>query len=83
MGGAAPELSTRIKYMILSVDGDTDKAKIRQFVDREMLAGDSRALRNKVAEIQPDIDMTFYPEGSSKPIQIPVQLNFLYPDLNT
>lgn len=82
MGGAAPELSTRIKYMILSVDGDTDKAKIRQFVDREMLAGDSRALRNKVAEIQPDIDMTFYPEGSDKPVQIPVQLNFLYPDLN-
>ena len=82
MGGAAPELSTRIKYMILSVDGDTDKAKIRQFVDREMLAGDSRALRNKVAEIQPDIDMTFYPEGSDKPVSIPISISFLYPDVS-
>ena len=81
-GGNAPELSTRIKYMILSVDGDQDKAKIRQFVDREMLAGDSRALRNKVAEIQPDIDMTFYPDGSDKKVSVPVTLSFLYPDIS-
>lgn len=82
MGGASPELSTRIKYMILSVDGDTDKANIRAFVDREMLAGDSRFLRNKVAEIQPDIDMTFMPEGASRPVSIPVTVQFLYPDVS-
>lgn len=81
-GNNVPELSTRIKYMILSVDGDQDKVNIRKFVDQEMLAGDSRALRNKIAEIQPDIDMVFYPEGSDKPVSIPVNLNFLYPDVS-
>lgn len=75
-----PELSTTLKYMILSVDGDQDKTAIRKFVDYEMLAGDSRSLRNKVAEIQPDVDMSFYPEGSNKPVSIPITLNFLYPD---
>lgn len=80
MGGAAPELTTRIKYMILSVDGNQDKAAIRSFVDHEMLAGDSRALRNKINEIQPDVDMTFIPDGSDRPVSIPIGLNFLYPD---
>lgn len=80
MSGNLPELSTRIKYMILSVDGDEDRVAVRKFVDQEMLAGDSRFLRKKVAELQPDIDMVFYPEGSDKPVQVPITLNFLYPD---
>ena len=78
--GNLPELSTRVKYMILSVDGETDRAAIRKFVDQEMLAGDSRFLRNKVAEIQPDIDMVFYPDGSDKPVQVPISIQFIYPD---
>lgn len=81
-GGNVPELTTRLKYMILSVDGETDRTKVRAFVDKEMLAGDSRFLRNKVNEIQPDVDMVFYPEGSDKPVNIPISLNFLYPDIS-
>ena len=36
--GASPELSTRIKYMILSVDGEEDRKVIREFVDNELLS---------------------------------------------
>ena len=79
---ASPELSTRMKYMILSVNGETDKKAIRDFVDKQFLARDSRAFRKYVNEIQPDMDMRFYPEdGPEEGVEIPIQLSFLYPDI--
>ena len=77
----SPELSTRLKYMVLSVDGNTEVKAIREFVDNGFLARDSRAFRSYVAEIQPDVDLTFYPEeGPEKGVTIPLGINFLWPD---
>tara|TARA_A100001515_G_scaffold122377_1_gene105866 strand:- start:2444 stop:3187 length:744 start_codon:yes stop_codon:yes gene_type:complete len=77
----SPELSTRLKYMITSVDGDSDTKTIREFVDNRFLARDSRAFRTYVSEIQPDIDLTFYPDnGPEKGVTIPLGVNFLWPD---
>lgn len=75
-----PELTTRLKYMILSVDGNEDKKTVREFVDKELLSLDSRALRKEINRIQPDIDLTFYPEGVEEGVSIPIGVNFLYPD---
>lgn len=77
---ASPELSTRLKYMIVSVEGRRDKKDIREFVDNYLLAQDSRALREYVREIQPDVDLTFFPDGSSDRVNIPIGLNFFWPD---
>ena len=76
-----PELTTRLKYMITSVNGDTDKKTIREFVDNYFLAKDSRALREYIRQVQPDIDMTFIPEGEDTPVTVPMTATFLYPDL--
>jgi hypothetical protein len=54
----APEMTTRLKYMILSVDGDSDRGKIKAFVDT-MPSRDSVAFRKHVRDNTPDIDMTF------------------------
>ena len=78
----SPEISTRLKHMILSVDGDDKVENIRSFVDNEMLAADSRAFRKYASEIQPDVDMVFYPEDSDKAVQIPITVTFLWPDIN-
>ncbi len=75
-----PELTTRLKYMILSVDGNSDTKTVRDFVDKDLLSLDSRALRKKINEIQPDIDLTFYPDGVEEGVNIPIGINFLYPD---
>lgn len=76
------ELSTRIKYMIISVNGEVDRAAIRNFVDKQMLARDARAFRKYVNKIQPDIDMRFYPEdGPEDGAQIPISVSFLWPDV--
>ena len=78
----APELSTRIKYMILSVDGESDRAKVRSWVDNAFLARDSREFRKYIAELQPDVDMKFYPDnGPEEGVQIPINTSFLWPDL--
>ena len=66
--------------MIKSVDGNSDVNTVRAFVDKELLSLDSRALRKKINEIQPDIDLTFYPDGVEEGVNIPIGINFLYPD---
>ena len=78
---ASPELSTRLKYMIISVGGNRETKDIRQFVDNQLLARDSRALREYVKEVQPDVDLTFFPDGSNSKVSIPVGLSFFWPDI--
>mgnify|MGYP003348060084 CR=1 FL=1 len=78
---SSPELSTRLKYIITSVEGKRDRKDIREFVDNYLLAQDSRALREYIREIQPDVDLTFFPDGSDDRINIPIGISFFWPDL--
>jgi len=76
-----PDNSTRLKFMITEVDGDSKKGTIRKFVDNYFLARDSRAFRAYVASIQPDVDLTFYPEGGPEGgVEIPIGISFLWPE---
>ena len=78
-----PELSTRLKHIILSVNGDETPATIREFVDKYMLARDSRALREHIKAFQPDIDLKFNYESSDgveREVSLPMTVNFFWPD---
>ena len=77
---SSPELSTRLKYLITSVEGKTDKKDIREFVDNYLLAKDSRALREYVKELQPDVDLTFFSNDGNNKINIPIGVSFFWPD---
>jgi len=77
----SPEISTRLKYIITSVNGERDKKDIRNFVDNYLLAKDSKALRNYIKEIQPDVDLTFFPDGSSDRVNIPIGVSFFWPEI--
>jgi hypothetical protein len=77
---ASAELSTRLKYIITSVGDDRDPKTIREFVDNQLLARDSRELRKHIAETQPDIDLTFFPDGNTERVDIPVGIKFFWPD---
>jgi hypothetical protein len=76
----SPELSTRMKYMITSVNGNRETKYIRDFVDKHLLARDSKALRKHIKDFQPDVDLTFFPDGDSDRINIPIGLKFFWPD---
>lgn len=77
---SSPELSTRLKYIITSIGNNRDNKDIREFVDN-MLARDSRALREYIREVQPDVDLTFFPNGSNEKITLPIGLSFFWPDI--
>lgn len=76
---ASPELTTRLKYMITSVGGNREAKTIRQFVDNQLLARDSRSFREHIRNTQPDIDLKFYTD-SGEEVAIPITLNFFWPD---
>lgn len=77
------EVTTRLKYVIKAIDGDEDRAKIKSFVDRELLARDSLAFREFIKKNTPDLDMTFNFEsedtGYSERMAIPLGVDFFYP----
>jgi len=77
------DLTTRMKYMITSVNGDRDQKNIRDFIDNYLLAPDARSLRQYYSQISPDIDMKYKPNDENyvgEGIDIPIGLNFFWPD---
>ena len=76
---SSPELSTRLKYIITSVNGSDDTKDIRNFVDNFLLARYSRALREHIRETQPDVDLNVV-LGSGEEVKVPIGLNFFWPD---
>jgi hypothetical protein len=78
------DVTTRLKYMITSINGDRESKSIRDFVDNYLLAPDARSFREYYNKIQPDIDLKFIPEDENyvgEGITVPVSLNFFWPDL--
>jgi len=81
---SSTEYSTRLKYMILSVDGDYERKTVRQFVDNQLLARDAKALRDYIKEIQPDVDLVFDLENEAGDVEggvkVPIGITFFWPD---
>jgi len=77
----SPDLTTRLKYIIQSINGDRERKTIREFVDQALLAQDSRALRKYISEITPDVDLTFFPYGNENKVDIPIGVRFFWPDI--
>jgi hypothetical protein len=80
--GIGYDLTTRLKYQIVSIDGDSKRASINSFVENEFLSRDSMAFRNEVSRIMPDVDMTstyIDSEGTEKEFTVPMTVTFLWP----
>ena len=81
---SSPELTTRLKHVIQSVNGDRTQKVIRDFVDKQFLARDARAFRNHLDTIMPDIDLTFdltFSDGTVvEDATVPIGVNFFWPD---
>ena len=80
---ASKELTTRLKTAILSVDDSYEIKDVENFVDNELFAMDSRALRNYMAEVMPDIDLSweFVSEetGRAEEMTLPIGVGFFWP----
>jgi hypothetical protein len=78
--GYNTEISTRLRYTIIEVDGDNKPETITAF-SQNMLARDSVALRNYIQEISPDIDLTSEIQigGEAVSVSIPLTVEFFWP----
>lgn len=81
--GTSPEVTTRLKRMIVSVDGIEDRQSINKFVDHDFLSKDSLSLRNYVKELTPDVDMAFdftcTECNHEERVGIPLAVSFFWP----
>jgi hypothetical protein len=81
--GVDRALTTRLKHIIIAVDGETGRAAVNNFVDNELFAQDSRALRSYMKDIAPDLDMTFTfiseETGEASELAIPMDVSFFWP----
>lgn len=77
------EITTRYRRIIVEVSGNRDIGYISNFVVNQLRAADSKALRKYLAEITPDLDLTFdYVSpftGDTEALKIPFGINFFYP----
>ena len=80
-GSSTGELTTRLKNIITSVDGNVDRSYINNFVDNEFLSIDSLEFRKHMATVTPDIDMTttIMVDGEETEVTIPVTVRFFWP----
>ena len=77
------EATTRLKHIITSVNGSSEKKDIREFVDYGLLARDARALREEYTRVSPDLDLKIYytdSNGVDQEATLPITVNFFWPD---
>jgi hypothetical protein len=79
------EITTRLKYVIQSVDGDDDKNAIRKFIETELVAKDTLELRKHIKANIPSIDMTFQFDclncNHSERMDVPMTVQFFWPSI--
>ena len=78
---ASPEITTRMRYMLVSVDGDDKQTTLNDF-SQNMLARDAYAFRQEVKRLSPDIDMSTEVDmgGEMVTVTIPMTTNFFWPN---
>lgn len=79
----SPEITTRLRVAILSINGNEDRMEIKRFVD-SMLTLDSKALRDEISKVSPDIEMHFAFQceecgHSEERMNMPLGINFFWP----
>jgi hypothetical protein len=81
--GSTSEVTTRLKYMIISVNDNSDRGYVNNWVTNQFLAKDIKAFRTYVKSISPDLNLKFEfvseVTGEAEALDIPFGINFFYP----
>lgn len=81
--GVDKEITTRLRNIVVSVDGNSDREVVNKFINTELLSKDSFELRKFLRKHTPDIDMMYNFEcnscSKSNNIPIPLTAEFFWP----
>jgi hypothetical protein len=82
-GNVSSDATSRLRAMILSVNGDNNKGKIWQFVEN-LLVKDARYLREQYRSMIPDVNfkvqLTCTCSSDPVTVRMPIGANFFWPD---
>ena len=80
--GVNYQMTTRMKKIISSVDGDDELATVNKFVDKEFLSQDALAFRKHLVSITPDVDMMANVKGEDgveREVAVVLTAQFFWP----
>ena len=78
----ATNMTSRMKRMIVSIDGNSERAAIINFVDTELLSVDALEIRRYLASITPDVNMmttATYADGTEGEVAVTITAQFFWP----
>ena len=82
--GNTSDVTTRLRYTIVAVDGNVDKVEIKKFVENELTSRDSFELRKLIKERTPDVDLNFDFKceqcNHEERIGVPLTVQFFWPE---
>ena len=81
-GGLVQSMTSRMKRLVTSVDGDSSRTAINKFVDNELLSVDSLEIRKFINSINPDVDMTTtatFEDGTEQEVAVEITAQFFWP----
>lgn len=78
------DLSTRLKYIITSINGNRESQVIRRFVDNEFLTRDNLEFRKYLSKITPNLDLNYEFECGdceyTAKQRLPITVEFFWPN---
>jgi len=80
--GIEQEVTTRLKRVITSIDGDESVGAINNFVNNEFLSRDSREFRDYLMSVTPDVDLDIiidFASGEEVDTTVPMTVEFFWP----
>ena len=75
-------MTSRMKRIIVSVDGKSERVYINNFVDKELLSVDALAIRKFINSINPDVNMkttATMEDGTESEVAVEITAQFFWP----
>ena len=83
-GVSSNEVTARLRSMIISVDGNSDRNYVKKYVETEMVSRDALALRQYIKKNTPDVDLNFNFTcddcSHEERLGVPLTVQFFWPD---
>lgn len=77
------DFTTRLFYSVIAINGNSELAVRKNFIENEFLSRDSLAFRNHIQSIRPDIDMSTEIQcpncGKGRRVRVPITSDFFWP----
>jgi hypothetical protein len=80
---SSSDITVRLSHILTSINGNTERKDIREFVNKAFLSKDAREFRKYYTQVSPDLNMKILATGANgeeEVIDLPIGVSFFWPD---